>query len=164
MTAVGLGANGVSLRDGDGVLNSSQIFDGNLSLGEGNSTRSSTNSANIGVPLPKINLPTFNVEQTQFQTFWQSFDCVVHTNEGISKSHKLNYLLNVLEGKAHQAVAGLELKEENYDNAIKILKERFGNKQHIISSHMQELLKLQGLPNEKVPQLRLIFDQINAHV
>ena len=29
---------------------------------------------------------------------------------------------------------------------------------------MQALLKLQGLPNEKVSQLRLIFDQINAHV
>ena len=70
----------------------------------------------------------------------------------------------MLEGKAHRAVAGLELKEENYDNAIKILKERFGNKQQIISSHMQALLKLQGLPNEKVSQLRLIFDQINAHV
>ena len=98
-TAVGLGANGVSLGTGDGVLNSSQIFDGNLSLGGGNSTRSSTNSVNIGVRLPKINLPTFNGEQTQFQTFWQSFDCAVHSNEGISKIHKLNYLLNVLEGK-----------------------------------------------------------------
>ena len=70
----------------------------------------------------------------------------------------------MLEGKAHHAVAGLELKEENYDNAIKSLKERFGNKQQIISSHMQALLKLQGLRNEKVSQLRLIFDQINAHV
>ena len=163
-TAVGLGASGVSLGAGDGALNISQIFDGNLSIGGGNSTRSNTNSANIGVRLPKINLPTFNGEQTQFQTFWQSFDCAVHSNEGISKIHKLNYLLNVLEGKAHRAVAGLELKEENYDNAIKILKERFGNKQQIISSHMQALLKLQGLPNEKVSQLRLIFDQINAHV
>jgi len=163
-TAVGLGASGVSLGAGDGALNISQIFDGNLSIGGGNSTRSNTNSANIGVRLPKINLPTFNGEQTQFQTFWQSFDCAVHSNEGISKIHKLNYLLNVLEGKAHRAVAGLELKEENYDNAIKILKERFGNKQQIISSHMQALLKVQGLPNEKVSQLRLIFDQINAHV
>ena len=158
VTAVGLGANGISLRAGDGVLNSSQIFDGNLSLGGGTSKRSSTNSVNIGVPLPKINLPTFNGEQTQFQTFWQSFDCAVHTNEGISTIHKLNYQLNVQEGKAHQAVAGLELKEENYDNAIKSLKERFGNKQQIISSHMQALLKLQGLPNDKVSQLRLIFE------
>ena len=70
----------------------------------------------------------------------------------------------MLEGKAHRAVVGLELKEENYDNALIILKERFGNKQQIISSHMQALLNLQGLPNEKVSQLRLIFDQINAHV
>ena len=104
-TAVGLGASGVSLGAGDGALNISQIFDGNLSIGGGNSTRSNTNSANIGVRLPKINLPTFNGEQTQFQTFWQSLDCAVHSNEGISKIHKLNYLLNVLEGKAHRAVA-----------------------------------------------------------
>ena len=37
-TAVGLGANGDLLGAGDGVVNSSQIFDGNLSLGGGNST------------------------------------------------------------------------------------------------------------------------------
>jgi len=131
-TAVGLGANGVLLWAGDGALNISQIFDGSLSIGGGNSTRSNTNSANIGVRLPKINLPTFNGEQTQFQTFWQSLDCAVHSNEDISKLHKLNYLLNALEGKAHRAVAGLQLKVENYDNAIKILKGRFSNKQQSI--------------------------------
>jgi len=131
-TAGGLVASVVLLRAGDGVLISVKIFEGNLSLGGGNSTRSSTNSANIGVQLPKINLPTFNGEQTQFQTFWQSLDCAVHSNEDISKLHKLNYLLNALEGKAHRAVAGLQLKVENYDNAIKILKGRFSNKQQSI--------------------------------
>ena len=57
-TAVGLGANVVLLWAGDGALNISQIFDGSLSIGGGNSTRSNTNSANIGVRLPKINLPS----------------------------------------------------------------------------------------------------------
>ena len=33
-----------------------------------------------------------------------------------------------------------------------------------MSSHMQALLNLQGLPNEKVSQLRIIFDLINTHV
>ena len=58
----------------------------------------------------------------------------------------------MLDGKAHRAVAGPEMKEENYDE------ERFGHKQQVISSHIQALLKLQGLPNEKLSQLRLIFD------
>ena len=61
-TVVGLVANGVSLGAGDVVLNSSQIVAGDLSLGGGNSARSSTNLANICVRLPKINLPTFNGE------------------------------------------------------------------------------------------------------
>ena len=156
--------NGVSFEAGEGVTNTSQISDGNLldTSIPGISNRSIISTR--GVRLPKINLPTFNGEQTQFQSFWQSFDCAVHSNEGISKVHKLNYLINALEGKAHRAIAGLQLKNENYDHAIKILKDRFGNKQQIISSHMQALLSLQGLPNERVSQLHLNFVQINTHV
>ena len=156
--------NGILFEAGEGVMNTSQISDGNLLATSipGISNRSILSTS--GVRLPKINVPTFNGEQTQFQLFWECFDCAFHSNECISKVHKLNYLINALEGKAHQAIAGVQLKNENYDHTIKILKDRFGNKQQIISSHMQALLSLQGLPNERVSQLRLIIDQINTHV
>ena len=110
-TAVDQGANGILLGKRDGVLNSSQIFMGIYHLRRQSYEKQYQFSKHWQKKLSKINFPTFNREQTQFQTFWQSFNCVVQSNKRISKIHKLNFLLNVLEGKAHRAVAGLELKE-----------------------------------------------------
>ena len=39
-------------------------------------------------------------------------------------------------------MTGLPLTEVNYNQAVQILTERFGNKQLIISAHMEALLKL----------------------
>ena len=97
-------------------------------------------------------------------SFWQSFENAIDKNESITAVDKLNYLVNLLEGPAYRAVSGLELTEQNYLNAVEILKSRFGNKQQIISMHMQALLGLQNCPNENAKQLRFIYDSINVHV
>ena len=121
-------------------------------------------SSAYGVRLPKIELPKFKGDITQFNSFWQAFNCAVHSNDTLSDIHKLNYLMNLLEGPAHRVVAGFDLTEENYGQAIDTLKLRFGKKQGIVSAHMQALLKLQECPSEKVSQLRYIYDKINVHV
>ena len=130
----------------------------------GSPFNSSFVSQHTGIRLPKINLPKFGGDITEFNAFWQSFECAVHANESINGAHKLNYLMNLLEGPAYRVVAGLDITEENYIHAVETLKTRFGNKQRIISAHMQALLKLQELPNEKVSHLRTILDKINIHV
>ena len=56
------------------------------------------------------------------------------------------------------------LTEDSDENAVEILKDRFGRKQQIISVHMEELLKLQNCPNQNATQLRQIYDKINIHV
>ncbi|XP_065067449.1 uncharacterized protein LOC135693012, partial [Rhopilema esculentum] len=118
----------------------------------------------VAIRLPKITLPRFNGDITRFMSFWQSFENAIDKNESITAVDKLNYLVNLLEGPAYRAVSGLELTEQNYLNAMEILKARFGNKQQIISTHMQALLGLQNCPNENVKQLRFIYDSINVHV
>ena len=58
----------------------------------------------------------------------------------------------------------MELTGANYANAVQILKTRFGNKQQIISTHMQALLGLQNSPSATVKQLHFIYDNTNIHV
>jgi len=124
----------------------------------------SSNGRNQGVRLPKISLPRFKGDVTKFQHFWQSFRCAVHENQCLSDVHKLNYLVNSLEGQAYKALEGLEIREENYGMAVQLLKERFGKTQHIISAHMQSLLKLQSFQNDKLSDVRSIYDTIMVHV
>ena len=45
------------------------------------------------------------------------------------------YLRSLLSQAASAAVAGLTLSEANYDEAIKILHDRFGNQEKLIAKH-----------------------------
>ena len=57
----------------------------------------------------------------------------------------LNYLKSLLEHSAAETIEGLQLTNANYDEAIKILKDRFGNQQIIINSHMEACVIYQML-------------------
>ena len=59
---------------------------------------------------------------------------------------------------------GLAITEENYQAALDILQERFGNSQQIISAHMDELFKLQPCTSEKSNQLRYMYDKVSVNV
>ena len=47
---------------------------------------------------------------------------------------------------------------------MKLLKERFGNKQKIIKAHMDELLDLKACGKEDPTQLRKVYDKINIQI
>ena len=72
--------------------------------------------------------------------------------------------MSVLEGPAYMALQGFEISQENYPKAMKMLKERFGNPQTIIGTHMKALVSLEGHPNMKTSELRALFDNINVHI
>ena len=65
-----------------------------------------------------------------------------------------------MEGQAYKALEGLEICEENYIKTKTHLQERFGKKQSIITAHMQGLLKLQTSENERITDLRVIYDSL----
>ena len=60
--------------------------------------------------------------------FWDSFEATIHNSDELSSVDKFNYLNTLLEDSAAAAVAGLTLTSANYDEAVEILKKRFGNK------------------------------------
>ena len=84
----------------------------------------------------------FNSRPTEWQAFIDCFDSAVHSNPKLGNLDKMNYLKSLVEGPAAAAIKGLSLTWENYSSARKILEDRYGNKQLIISSHMDNVLKL----------------------
>ena len=106
-------------------------------------TPSSGSARTIVKPkLPKLVIHKFNGEITKFRTFWDSFSSAIHTNTELSPIDKFNYLKSLLEGPASQAIQGLSLSAINYQAAVEILQDHFGKTQQIISSHMDNLLKI----------------------
>ena len=47
---------------------------------------------------------------------------------------------------------------------MKLLQDRFGKPQHIISAYMEELLKLPAYTAEKSTLLRFVYDKININI
>ena len=89
----------------------------------------------------------------------------MHLNSTLSDVDKFNYLRSLLEKLAYEAIAGLTLSASNYGEAIEILKRRFGNRQMIISRHMEILLKLSAVTGEQdLKGLRRLYNEVEANV
>ena len=90
------------------------------------SSSQTTSSPNYSSRLPKLNLPTFSGNPLHWFTFWDSFEAAVHSNPTLGGVQKFTYLKAQLMGDASRAVAGFPLTNSNYEQAVNLLKERFG--------------------------------------
>ena len=126
---------------------------------------SSHSGSNQVAKLPKIQLPKFRGDITQFKEFWDQFSATIDESE-IPVVTKFTYLKSLLEGEAKATIDGLTLTQEHYKVACDILQERFGRKELVVFSHIQSLLNLKpdGRHNDNLSKLKNMMDQVNIHV
>ena len=117
-----------------------------------------------GVKLPKFVLQKFDGDILRWKQFQESFEAAVHKNERISNVEKFTYLLGYLEKAPLQAVGNFPLTNDTYIQAWELLKEKYGNPQLIISTHMNELIKLNKVNGSNVTELRELYDRIESNV
>ncbi|XP_071177507.1 uncharacterized protein [Mytilus edulis] len=125
-------------------------------------SNSSVNSSNFH-KLPKLNLPTFDGNVLEWQSFWDSFDSAIHNNNTLTDVQRFNYLKSLLEGEASYTIAGFALTHTNYNKAIELIHERFGQKHKIIQSYMQALLDIPA-PKNTLSQLRSYYDRTETYI
>ena len=117
------------------------------------------------VKLPKLSLKPFSGDITTWTTFWDSYESAIHKSSALSDIDKFNYLKSLLDRTAHEAIAGLTLTSANYHEAVTILQKRFGNKQQIISRHMEIMLNASPITSQNnLIGLRRLHDQIESNV
>lgn len=117
------------------------------------------------VKLPKISLPRFSGNLMRWTSFWDSYHSAIHTNGQLSDVDKFNYLRSLLDQTAYDAIAGLSLTTANYQEAVEVLKKRFGNRQLIISKHMESLLSINAISSDhQLRYLRRLYDQSEANI
>jgi hypothetical protein len=111
--------------------------------------------------LPKLILKRFSGDPSQWNPFWDTFEASIHNNLSLAPIDKFNYLKSFMNGAAAESIAGLSLTNANYEEAIVILKSRFGNKQQIINRHMDILLNLPSVNSENnLKGLRQLHDAV----
>ena len=117
---------------------------------------------NLSMRLPKMGISKFCGDAKKCPDFWDSYETAIDKSNLIDVE-KFNYLKTVI-GEATNAISGLSLTNDNYGEAINSLKDRFGNKQIIISSHMNSPLKLPMVKENHLQQLRSFYDEVEMNV
>ena len=69
-----------------------------------------------------------------------------------------------MDKTASQAIEGFPLTSENYTATWRLLNERFGNEQIIISSHMNKVLNISPVYSPNVRSLRELYDNVESNV
>ena len=115
------------------------------------------------VKLPKLILKKFSGDPSQWNSFWDTFETSIHNNPSLAPID--NYLKSLMDGAAAEPIMRLSLTNANYEEAILILKSRFGNKQQIINRHMDILLNLPSVSSEtNLKGLRQLHDTVQSHM
>ena len=113
------------------------------------------------VKLPKLSVKSFNGDPILWPRFIDTFNNAVDENSQLTEIEKFSYLKSYLTVDAEKAVGGLSLTAENYAQGLTILKDRFGNKQLIISKHMNALLALGKVRSSfHIRELRSVYDKV----
>nr|CAD2200257.1 unnamed protein product [Meloidogyne enterolobii] len=137
------------------------IFQRNPDTSENNSVVTQINNVEtreLTVQLPRLELPEFHGDPHHWISFWQSFECSID-KQNFSKIDKMKFLINCLKGEAKDAISDLMLTNENYEIAVKILKERFGDKNILIEALESELFQF-PVCTEKAISLKNTVDKI----
>ncbi|GFW51672.1 uncharacterized protein TNCV_1186041 [Trichonephila clavipes] len=111
------------------------------------------------VRLPKLQIDKYFGDPCLWFEFWNKFQNSIDKNETLTKVGKFSYLKSLLGGAAGNVVNGFALSDDNYDNALILLKERFGREGIVVNAHMSKLLNLYPVKDSNnVIGLRKLYD------
>ena len=126
---------------------------------------SNSRNSNISVRprLPRQDIPPFSGDHLQFQLFWEIFDSSINSITSLAPINKFSYLKTLLTGKAKDVLNSLEFTTGNYDEAVTILKSRFGDPQVGIQWNIDILLALHPVSSSSnIIELRQIYDKVET--
>jgi len=117
------------------------------------------------IKLPKIEIKKFFGDPKGFQSFKDRFEVSVNKVASLSDVEKFTYLQGYLGGEALRSITGLSLTGNNYAEALEILQQRYGNKQVIVNSHMDELVNIAAVTNmNATKKLRELYDKVETNL
>lgn len=113
--------------------------------------------------LAKFDLPEFHGDILLWLQFWNIFEAEVDQNPSFSGATKFNYLNAKLKGEAKAALVGLAPTNDNYAEAVAILKKRYGQESKVIAALFRALYNLPR-PNDSRASLREFSDRLESFI
>lgn len=108
--------------------------------------------------LEPIQVPVFSGEFSEWRSFQNLFNNLVHSNPRLTDAQKLHYLSTKLTGTAKDVISHLNLCDENYPIAWAAVQNRFESKKAAIKTHIERFKQLPPLRNPDAKEMRRIYD------
>lgn len=116
-----------------------------------------------GVKLPKLTLPTFNGEYSEWANFRDQFVATIGDNKELSDVQKLMYLKSQLTDTAAELLSSVTTTQHNYKTAWSTLTERYDNQRMMVMTLMKRITSLPNVNAKDLTKLRHFRDtyQVN---
>ncbi|GFV42576.1 DUF1758 domain-containing protein [Trichonephila clavipes] len=119
----------------------------------------------MNINLPKLHINKYSGNYSEWLDFYNLFESSIHNNNRLSKVDKFNYLKSYLCRNALACINGFPISDDNYDRALDLLKDRFGNKNMLINAHLSNLLNLTPVRNPTdIVGLRNLYDRAETQI
>lgn len=130
---------------------------GNIKLSD---TMNDTHGANsrAEVRLPKIAIPNYYGDYTEWQSFYDLFCSAIHDNGNLTPSQKLQYLKGALKGEAAGLLKHFSITDANYIEALNKLKERYDRKRHTIYAFIKTFMSQPSVSTANSQNIRKLLD------
>ncbi|XP_070526029.1 uncharacterized protein [Cardiocondyla obscurior] len=126
-----------------------------------NSTGIPSKPQGLALPnMPKIRLPQFDSKFSDWATFRDQFTSLVLRNFSLGDFARMHYLVSSLRGTALNCISNLLITADNFRLAWSALKQRFDDKQKLISTHFGTLFGISALLKESAEDLQLLHDRV----
>lgn len=118
----------------------------------------------FGFKLPQIHISKFDGTYFRWLEFRDTFENLIHNNSRILPIHKFHYLNSYLEGDAARVISNLEVSSANYNEAWKLICQRYNNKRILINHHLNALFNVKPLQRESERSLRFLVDHVTKNL
>jgi len=115
------------------------------------------------IKLPKLHLPIFSGNKIEYQGFWDMYTHTILQNDNLSKVQKFAYLMSSLAGEAKLVLSGLTLSDANFDLALQLLHQRFGQPDSVGREHLKQLQNCKP-PGKTVASLKQFSHELTMHM
>ena len=110
------------------------------------------------VKLPASKLPEFSGSYSDWPAFWDQFHSTVGRRKGMAKVTKFTYLKTCLKGEPAELLRGMPVTENNYSEAVKMLRLRYVDERMVLREQLDALIATQSVQTANPIALRKLVN------
>ena len=135
------------------------------SLISNSSSTSNNNVDEVVCKLPKLVIKEFDGSVLNWQNFWDQFESTIHSKTNTSNIDKFIYLTSFLCKSTYDTISDLAPTNQNYLEAVQLLRNRYGNPQLLINMYMEQFVQLSKTEKSNdVIRLRTFYNKVEITI